>query len=213
MDADLNYNSRYYKEEVIRAELRFKNASFMNALKNSNYKSIMEFSRESGLSYHKLISYANLKHLFDKSIDARHQMVLLLESDEWTLFEQYREVVEKAKDLNNKMVTDIPMQKFISLSSKKLLQLQEPKSIERDMIYSESLKTDINKLLKTLKPREASMVRMYFGIGRESSLTMGEIAQEFDLTKERVRQIIEKSIRRLKHRKRNDFLRTYLNGS
>ena len=140
-------------------------------------------------------------------------MTELLGSDEWTLFEQYREVIEKAKDLNNKMVTDIPMQKFVSLSSKKLLQLQEPKSIERDMIYSESLKTDINKLLKTLKPREASMIRMYFGIGRENSITMNEIAQEFDLTKARIQQIIEKSIRRLKHRKRNDFLRTYLNGA
>jgi len=197
---------------VIRAELRFKNASFMNALKNSNYKSIMEFSRESGLSYHKLISYANLKYLFE-SHNSRKIMTELLGSDEWTLFEQYREVIEKAKDLNNKMVTDIPMQKFVSLSSKKLLQLQEPKSIERDMIYSESLKTDINKLLKTLKPREASMIRMYFGIGRENSLTMNEIAQEFDLTRERIQQLISKSIRRLKHRKRNDFLRTYLNGA
>ena len=140
-------------------------------------------------------------------------MTELLGADEWTLFEQYREVIEKAKDLNNKMVTDIPMQKFVSLSSKKLLQLQEPKSIERDMIYSESLKTDINKLLKTLKPREASIVRMYFGIGRENSLTMNKIAQEFDLTKERIQQLISKSIRSLKHRKRNDFLRTYLDGS
>ena len=197
---------------MIRAELRFKNASFMSALKNSNYKSIKEFSRKSGLSYHKLIYYANLKYLFE-SPNSRKIMTELLGSDEWTLFEQYREVIEKAKDLNNKMVTDIPMQKFVSLSSKKLLQLQEPKSIERDMIYSESLKTDINKLLKTLKPREASMIRMYFGIGRENSLTMNEIAQEFDLTKARIQQIIEKSIRRLKHRKRNDFLRTYLNGA
>ena len=197
---------------MIRAELRFKNASFMSALKNSNYKSIKEFSRKSGLSYHKLIYYANLKYLFE-SPNSRKIMTELLGSDEWTLFEQYREVIEKAKDLNNKMVTDIPMQKFVSLSSKKLLQLQEPKSIERDMIYSESLKTDINKLLKTLKPREASMIRMYFGIGRENSSTMNEIAQEFDLTKARIQQIIEKSIRRLKHRKRNDFLRTYLNGA
>ena len=195
---------------MIRAELRFKNASFMNALKNSNYNSVKDFSRESGLSYHKLISYANLKYLFESS-NSRKIMTELLDADEWTLFEQYREVVEKAKDLNNKMITDIPMQKFISLSSEKLLQLQEPKNIERDMIYSESLKIDINKLLKELKPREASMIKMYFGIDRENSLTMREIAQEFDLSSERIQQLIHKSIRRLRHRSRNDFLRTYLN--
>ena len=195
---------------MIRAELRFKNASFMNALKNSNYKSIKDFSRESGLSYHKLISYANLKYLFESS-NSRKIMTELLDADEWTLFEQYREVVEKAKDLNNKMITDIPMQKFISLSSEKLLQLQEPKNIERDMIYSESLKIDINNSLKGLGLREASIIRMYFGINRDDSLTLGEIGEELNLTRERVRQIKEKAIRKLRHRSRNAILRSYLN--
>ena len=92
------------------------------------------------------------------------------------------------------------------------MQLQEPKDIEQDMIYNESLKIDINKLLKELKPREAGMIRMYFGINRKESLTLSEIAREHDLSMERIRQIIEKSIRRLKHRSRSNFLRTYLNG-
>ena len=197
---------------MIRAELRFKNASFMNALKNSNYKSVMEFSRESGLSYHKLISYANLKHLFDKSIDARHQMVLLLESDEWTLFEQYREVVEKTKGTSNKVVTDVPVEKLIYLSSEKILQLQEPKEIEQDMIYTESLNMDMNNVLKTLGQREAGMVKMYYGIDRSFRLTLREIAKKYNLTHTRVGQIIEKSIRRLRHGSRSKFLRTYLNG-
>ena len=195
---------------MIRAELRFKNASFMNALKNSNYKSVVEFARESGLSYHKLISYANLKYLFESS-NSRKIMTELLDADEWTLFEQYREVVEKAKDLNNKMITDIPMQKFISLSSEKLLQLQEPQDIERDMIYSESLKTDINNSLKGLGLREASIIRMYFGINRDDSLTLGEIGEELNLTRERVRQIKEKAIRKLRNISRNAILRSYLN--
>ena len=182
----------------------------MNALKNSNYNSVKDFSRESGLSYHKLISYANLKYLFESS-NSRKIMTELLDADEWTLFEQYREVVEKAKDLNNKMITDIPMQKFISLSSEKLLQLQEPKNIERDMIYSESLKIDINNSLKGLGLREASIIRMYFGINRDDSLTLGEIGEELNLTRERVRQIKEKAIRKLRNISRNSILRSYLN--
>ena len=198
---------------MIRAELRFKNASFINALKNADYDSVKDFSRKSGISYNRLIAYANLNHLFDKSTNARHQMVLLLESDEWTLFEQYREVVEKTKGTSNKMTTDIPVEKLIYLSSEKMLQLQEPKEIEQDMIYTESLNMDMNSVLKTLRPREANMIRMYFGIGRERNLTVDEIAQEFDLTKERVRQIIDKAIRRLRHVSRSELLRTYLNGS
>ena len=197
---------------MIRAELRFKNASFMNALKNSNYNSVKDFSRESGVPYYKLIAYANLKYLFESS-NSRIIMMELLDADEWTLFEQYREIVEKAQGLklNNKMVTDIPMQKFISVSSEKLLQLQEPKNLEKEMIYNESLKTDINNSLKELGSRESSIVRMYFGINRDDSLTLGEIGEELNLTRERVRQIKEKAIRKLRHRSRNAILRSYLN--
>ena len=124
---------------MIRAELRFKNASFINALKNADYDSVKDFSRKSGISYNRLIAYANHNHLFDKSTNARHQMVLLLESDEWTLFEQYRELIEKTKGTSNKVVTDIPVEKLIYLSSKKMLQLQEPKEIEQELLYTEPL--------------------------------------------------------------------------
>ena len=197
---------------MIRAELRFKNASFINALKNADYDSVKDFSRKSGISYNRLIAYANLNHLFDRSIDARHQMVLLLESDEWTLFEQYREVVEKTKGTSNKVVTDVPVEKLIYLSSEKILQLQEPKEIEQDMLYTESLNMDMNNVLKTLGQREAGMVKMYYGIDRSFRLTLREIAKNYNLTHTRVGQIIEKSIRRLRHGSRSKFLRTYLNG-
>ena len=196
---------------MIRAELRFKNASFMNALKNSNYKSVVEFARESGLSYHKLIAYANLKYLFESS-NSRKIMTELLDADEWTLFEQYREVVEKTKGTSNKVVTDVPVEKLIYLSSEKILQLQEPKEIEQDMIYTESLNMDMNNVLKTLGQREAGMVKMYYGIDRSFRLTLREIAKNYNLTHTRVGQIIEKSIRRLRHGSRSKFLRTYLNG-
>ena len=197
---------------MIRAELRFKNASFINALEKTGYKSIAEFARQSGINYQLLIEYANLRYLFKKP-EIIKKMVGLLENDEWTLFEQYREVIEKNNGVNTKMTTDIPTEKLISLTSEKLLQLKEPKDIDHDMIYHESLKIDTEKALEELTIRERQMVRMYFGIGigGESS-SYNEIAREYNLSKERVRQIIQKAIRRLKHYSRSDKLKQYLNG-
>ena len=76
---------------MIRAELRFKNASFVNALKENGYKSIAEFSRDSNISYGTLIEYANLKKVI-KNKEQRHKMIELLNSDEWTLLLQYDKI-------------------------------------------------------------------------------------------------------------------------
>src|SRR5690606_15002467 len=58
-----------------------------------------------------------------------------------------------------------------------------------EYLLDESLKIDIERALSTLHPREAEITRLYFGIGREHPLTLEEIGQRFNLTRERVRQI------------------------
>ncbi|RMF10262.1 MAG: RNA polymerase sigma factor RpoD/SigA [Candidatus Neomarinimicrobiota bacterium] len=77
-------------------------------------------------------------------------------------------------------------------------------------LMSESLKDEIRQALNTLKERERQVIKMYFGIDRDYALTLNEIGEEFNLTRERVRQIKEKAIRRLRHRSRSKALRTYL---
>ena len=74
-------------------------------------------------------------------------------------------------------------------------------------IYSESLRTEIERALETLTPREADVVRLYFGLGEKHAMTLEEIGETFDLTRERVRQIKEKAIRRLKHTSRSRILK------
>ena len=74
----------------------------------------------------------------------------------------------------------------------------------------ESLRTEIERALETLTPREADVVRLYFGLGNQHAMTLEEIGETFDLTRERVRQIKEKAIRRLKHTSRSKILKTYL---
>ena len=77
-------------------------------------------------------------------------------------------------------------------------------------LMAESLKDEIRQSLDTLKDRERQVIKMYFGIDRDYALTLNEIGEEFNLTRERVRQIKEKAIRRLRHRSRSKSLRTYL---
>lgn len=77
-------------------------------------------------------------------------------------------------------------------------------------LVMESLRKEIERSLSTLTSREGDVVRMYFGLGEKSPLTLEEIGERFDLTRERVRQIKEKAIRRLKHTSRSRMLKTYL---
>jgi len=79
-----------------------------------------------------------------------------------------------------------------------------------DTLMQDSLRTEIERSLATLTPREGDVVRLYFGLGGQHPMTLEEIGEKFDLTRERVRQIKEKAIRRLKHTSRSKILKTYL---
>jgi len=73
-----------------------------------------------------------------------------------------------------------------------------------------SLRVEIEKALDTLTAREAEVINLYFGLNAEKALTLEEIGARFNLTRERVRQIKEKAIRRLRHASRSRSLRAYL---
>jgi len=78
------------------------------------------------------------------------------------------------------------------------------------ILMDESLKVEVRRALATLSDREAQVIRLYFGLDQEHSLTLEEIGEKFNLTRERVRQIKEKAIRRLRHASRSKQLRAYL---
>ncbi len=77
-------------------------------------------------------------------------------------------------------------------------------------VMQDSLSTDIDLALDTLPDREQDIVRLYFGIGERHPMSLNEIGEIFDLTRERVRQIKEKAIRLLRNKSRNKVLRAYL---
>jgi len=77
-------------------------------------------------------------------------------------------------------------------------------------LTKDSLRKDIERSLRTLTMREGEIVRLYFGLNGKYPLTLEEIGDQFELTRERVRQIKEKAIRRLKKTSRSNILKTYL---
>ncbi|MBT8195094.1 MAG: RNA polymerase sigma factor RpoD/SigA [Bacteroidia bacterium] len=78
------------------------------------------------------------------------------------------------------------------------------------LLMSESLQKEIERSLNTLTEREREVIKLFFGIGMNHGLTLEEIGAKFDLTRERVRQIKEKAIRRLRHKSRSRLLKAYL---
>jgi RNA polymerase primary sigma factor len=90
-----------------------------------------------------------------------------------------------------------------------ILENEEQPSPDQTLM-SESLRKEIERALSTLSEREVEVIKLYFGLNKEHSLTLEEIGEKFNLTRERVRQIKEKAIRRLRHASRSKNLRTYL---
>jgi RNA polymerase primary sigma factor len=79
-----------------------------------------------------------------------------------------------------------------------------------DILINESLSNEIERSLSMLKEREKVIIQMFFGLGQYQPMTLDEIGTKLGLTRERVRQIKEKGIKRLRHNSRNKILKSYL---
>ena len=119
------------------------------------------------------------------------------------------DVKESLKNSGRHVSMDAPLVEGEDSNLYDVLNIGESPNPDKTLLH-ESLKTEIERALETLTPREADVVRLYFGLGNQHAMTLEEIGETFDLTRERVRQIKEKAIRRLKHTSRSKILKTYL---
>lgn len=119
------------------------------------------------------------------------------------------DVKESLKNSGRHLSMDAPLVEGEESNLYDVLRSGESPNPDKELIL-ESLRTEIERALETLTPREADVVRLYFGLGGLQQMTLEEIGETFDLTRERVRQIKEKAIRRLKHTSRSKILKTYL---
>ncbi len=121
------------------------------------------------------------------------------------------EVKQSLKNAGRHVSMDAPLKDGDDSSSTMydVLSSSESPSPETELIH-DSLRKEIERSLSTLTSREADVVRLYFGLSGQHPMTLEEIGEKFDLTRERVRQIKEKAIRRLKHTSRSKILKSYL---
>ena len=119
------------------------------------------------------------------------------------------DVKESMKNSGRHVSMDAPLVEGEDSNLYDVLNSGESPNPDKELLH-ESLRTEIERALETLTPREADVIRLYFGLGNQHPMTLEEIGETFDLTRERVRQIKEKAIRRLKHTSRSKILKTYL---
>jgi len=120
-----------------------------------------------------------------------------------------REVKESMKNAGRHVSMDAPLIQDEDTNMYDVIRENDTPTPETGLLY-DSLRKEINRAISTLTPREADVVKLYFGLDGAHPMTLEEIGEKFDLTRERVRQIKEKAIRRLKHTSRSKILKTYL---
>lgn len=117
--------------------------------------------------------------------------------------------IEEAMKANNRHVSmDAP---FVDGEDNSLLDVLADNDMPMadKALVQESLRKEIDRAIELLNDREQKVVRAFFGIG-SPEMTLEEIGEKYNLTRERVRQIKEKAIRRLRHNTKNKLLKTYL---
>jgi RNA polymerase primary sigma factor len=119
------------------------------------------------------------------------------------------EVKESQRNAGRHVSMDAPLIQDEDNTMYDVLRSDEGSTPETGLLY-ESLRKEIDRAVQTLTQREADVVKLYFGLGEGHPMTLEEIGERFDLTRERVRQIKEKAIRRLKHTSRSKILKSYL---
>ena len=146
-------------------------------------------------------AYSNLEQEFEREPSA-NELALELDMD-------INEVSDTLKISGRHVSMDAP---FAQGEENRLLDVlsNESQPSPDFILMTDSLKNEIERALSSLTERESEVIKLYFGLNEEHSLTLEEIGEKFNLTRERVRQIKEKAIRRLRHASRSKNLRTYL---
>jgi RNA polymerase primary sigma factor len=119
------------------------------------------------------------------------------------------DVKDSLRNSGRHISMDAPLIQDEDITLYDVLGCDETKTPEQGLL-SDSLRIEIERAISTLSKREADVLRYYFGLNGNYPLTLDEIGEKFGLTRERVRQIKEKAVRRLKHISRSKILKSYL---
>ena len=177
-------------------------------IRQSILQALAEQSRIVRLPLNKIGSINKINKTY-AYLEQTHERVPSAEEIAKELDMSVNDVKEYMKNSGRHISMDAPLVEGEDSNLYDVLRSGESPNPDKELMH-ESLKTEIERALETLTPREADVIRLYFGLGENYPMTLEEIGETFELTRERVRQIKEKAIRRLKHTSRSKILKTYL---
>ena len=177
-------------------------------IRQSILQALAEQSRIVRLPLNKIGSINKINKMY-AYLEQAHERVPSAEEIARELDMSVSDVKESMKNSGRHISMDAPLVEGEDSNLYDVLRSGESPNPDKELMH-ESLKTEIERALKNLTPREADVIRLYFGLGENYPMTLEEIGETFELTRERVRQIKEKAIRRLKHTSRSKILKTYL---
>ena len=177
-------------------------------IRQSILQALAEQSRIVRLPLNKIGSINKINKTY-AYLEQTHERVASAEEIAKELDMSVNDVKESMKNSGRHISMDAPLVEGEDSNLYDVLRSGESPNPDKELMH-ESLKTEIERALETLTPREADVIRLYFGLGENYPMTLEEIGETFELTRERVRQIKEKAIRRLKHTSRSKILKTYL---
>lgn len=177
-------------------------------IRQSILQALAEQSRIVRLPLNKIGSINKINKAY-ATLEQEHERAPSAEEISELLDMSETDVKESMKNSGRHVSMDAPLVEGEDSNLYDVLNTGESPSPDGELMV-ESLRVEIERALQTLTPREADLIRLYFGLNGAHAMTLEEIGETFDLTRERVRQIKEKAIRRLKHTSRSKILKTYI---
>ena len=181
-----------------RVKITIRNERLLAAMEGMGYKSVAEFSRNQGLNGVKV------REIFSGKIPPLDR--------EGNPKELTKEILEILNLTIEKAFTEKQLKGFkkhtfeVKIEEEKLLQIISPAKNQEIKVIEQEVKSKLSEILSTLTPREEKILRMRFGIGMDTDHTLEEVGRKFFVTRDRIRQIEARALRKLKHPSRSKQL-------
>jgi len=147
-------------------------------------------------------TFAELEQVYEREPTAE-ELSKILDMDE-------KEITSTLSLSARQLSVDAPFQEGESNSLLDVLENKNAEDTDKDVAYTDSLRVETERALSTLTTREQQVLRMTFGIGGEHPMSLEQIGEKLNLTRERVRQIKEKAIKKLRNKAKSQLLAEYL---
>ncbi len=193
--------------EDFRVDIKVRNNRILERIQKSGYSSLTQFCKAIDVSYGSLSKIINLKEgIYTKRGNIRPNVIKISKifgCDPSDLFSEAQEMMELKTNKTFKLVSDAEVEVLLENKNKDLIEPDE-------VLYELQFKENLDSVLDTLTPREVKVLKLRFGIDDDEH-TLAEIGCMFDVTANRIRQIEQKALRKLRHPSRSEMLEEFLN--